>query len=82
MKKEMKQDGPEYLIEREDYIAKAMVSKKRRDSGEDYFVLNSSNATSGRRCVCTILFSQPDEKDWALEVWRSIQYPSSQNSED
>lgn len=82
VKKEMKQDGPEYLIEREDYIAKAMVSKKRRDSGEDYFVLNSSNATLDRRCVCTILFSQPGEKEWALEVWRSIQSPPSQNSED
>lgn len=58
----MKQDRPEFLIEREDYIAKATVSKKRRDSGEDYYVLNPSNATLGRRCVCTILFSQPTKE--------------------
>jgi hypothetical protein len=81
VKREIKRDGPEYLIEREDYIAKAVVSKKRRETGEHYFVLKSSNACLGRRSVCTILFSQPEERDWALEVWRSIQTPPSRESE-
>jgi len=81
VKKEINQEGPEYLIEREDYIAKAIVTKKRRETGEDYFVLSSSNACLGRRSVCTILFSQPEERDWALDVWRSIQSPPNRESE-
>lgn len=76
MKKKMKKDRPAYLVEREDYIAKAVVSKKRRETGEDYFVLNTSNACPGQRAVCTILFSQPEEIDWALEIWRSIESPA------
>lgn len=76
MKREMKKNSPECLLERDDYIAKAIISKKRRDTGEDYFVLNSSNACPDKRAVCTILFSQPEQKDWALEIWRSIQPPA------
>ncbi len=76
MRKEMREDSAEHFFERDDYIAKAKISKKRRDTGEDYFVLNSSNACLGKRAVCTILFSQAEQKEWALEIWRSIQPPA------
>ena len=75
-KRKMKEGSPEYLLERADYIAKAIVSRKRRNTGEDYFVLNSSNTCPDKRAVCTILFSQPEQKEWALEIWRSIQPPT------
>jgi hypothetical protein len=72
-RKEFKKKKPEYLIERDYLIAQASISKKRRDGGEDYFVLSSSNVTLGKRAVCTILYSQPEDREWALETWRSIQ---------
>jgi len=79
VKNDRKNDRADYLIERSDYFAQATISSKRRETGENYFVLNSSNLAIGTRAVCTILFSDPDQKDWAVETWRSIQPP--QNSE-
>ncbi|HKW65238.1 MAG TPA: hypothetical protein VJN89_21985 [Candidatus Acidoferrum sp.] len=66
----------EYIYESVDYVARATIRKKTRESGEDYFVLSSSNMCRTQRAVCTILFSQGDQKEWALETWRSIQSPS------
>lgn len=77
MRKEMKQKNPEYLLERDNYIARATVSKKTRDSGEEYFLLRSSAACPHQRAVCTIIFSKAEDKEWALEVLESIRPPSS-----
>jgi len=74
-KKDFKKSRPEYLVERDSFIAQASISKKQRGSGEDYFILKSSNISPGKRAVCTILFSNPEDREWALETWRSIQPP-------
>jgi hypothetical protein len=74
-KNEKKNNLADYVIERNDYFAQATISEKRRDTGEEYFVLNSSNLAVGTRSVCTIVFSNTDQKDWAVETWRSIQPP-------
>ncbi len=75
-KKDKKNDPADFLIERDHYFAQAAISKKRRETGEEYFVLNSSNLAVGTRAVCTILFSDPDQKDWAIDTWQSIQPPT------
>jgi hypothetical protein len=75
VKNEWKKSQADYLIERDDYLAQATISNKRRETGEEYFVLNSSNLAIGRRAICTILFTDPDQKDWAVETWKSIQPP-------
>ncbi|HXR40505.1 MAG TPA: hypothetical protein VN776_15495 [Terracidiphilus sp.] len=75
VKNDRKKSGADYLIERDDYFAQATISNKRRETGEEYFVLNSSNLAIGTRAVCTILFSDPDQEDWAVETWQSIQPP-------
>jgi hypothetical protein len=80
MRREMKQKSPEYLLERDDYIARATISKKRRDTGEEYFLFSSSNACPYQRAVCTILFSEAEQKDWALELWQSIKPPTMSKS--
>jgi hypothetical protein len=77
MRREMKENRAEYLREGQDYIARATITKKRRDTGEDYFVLNSSNVCPAKRAVCTILFSEIAQKEWALDIWRSIQPTSA-----
>lgn len=75
-KNDKKKTRADYLIERDNYLAQATISKKRRDTGEEYFVLNSSNLAIGTRAVCTILFSDAAQKDWAIETWQSIQPPA------
>jgi len=77
MREKIRASNPEYLIDREDYVAKATITKKHRHTGEDYFLLSSSNSCPGNWSVCSILFSQPDHKEWALETWRSIQPPAN-----
>lgn|SRR5690348_9175185 len=76
MKNRMIKDKPEYFREAEGYVSKAHIEEKIRENGKRYFVLGSSNRCPSQRAVCTILFSEPHEKDWALEVWRSIRPPS------
>ena len=79
-KKEMKANRPEHLLERDTCIAEATIVAKRDDTGEPYFVLNSSVLGQGRRAVCTIVFPQSEQKEWALETWRSVQPPSPEES--
>lgn len=75
-KQEILKEKPEYLHEGVSYVAKAAIKKKTRETGENYFVLTSSNMCPTQRAVCTILFPQEDQREWALETWRSIQPPS------
>ena len=74
-KKEFKKSRPEYLVERDSFIAQAAIIKKQRGSGEVYFILKSSNVAPGKKAVCTIVFSESEDREWALETWRSIQPP-------
>jgi hypothetical protein len=76
MKKEIVDSRPEFLSEGDEYIAKASIQKKVRETGDSYFILSSSNVCPTQRAVCTIQFDQPEQREWALAVWRSIQRPS------
>lgn len=65
----------EHTIEHENYFGSAALSKGRRSTGEEYFVLKSSNLAPRGRSICTILFSDAEEEDWAVNTWRSIVPP-------
>ena len=80
MKTEKKKSAADYLIERDDYFAQATISEKHRETGEEYFVLHSSNLATDTRAVCTILFSDAALEDWAIETWQSIQPPGNSES--
>jgi hypothetical protein len=77
-KREVQKNHSDQTVEREDYFAQATISERKKDSGEPYFVLNSSNMAIGTRCVCTFLFPTLDQKESVLEMWRSLQPPSHQ----
>jgi hypothetical protein len=64
---------PELLHEGKSFIAKAAIQEKVRESGERYFVLSSSNVCPAKRAICTIFFEAPDDREWAIEVWKSLQ---------
>jgi hypothetical protein len=75
-KKALKKTRPEFVYERDRCISEAKITNKQRDTGEHYFVLNSSTHAPAKRIVCTILFSESGDREWALNTWRSIQPPS------
>lgn len=66
---------PELLHELDNYVARAEIAAKH-DNGDPYYLLKSSNVTIGQRSVCTIVFKRPEDRDWAIEVWKSIKPPS------
>jgi hypothetical protein len=67
----------ENVIERDRYYTQASINEKTSDTGIRYFVMNSSNLTVAGRSVCTIVFPGLDQKDWALETWRSLRPPEN-----
>jgi hypothetical protein len=77
MRDELKAENPELIEERANYIASAEMEKKEAD-GQPYYILQSSNITLLNRCVCTIVFTNSEEKDWAIRVWRSLAHPNAQ----
>jgi hypothetical protein len=74
-RQEIREAQPEYLEESENYIAKGAIQEKISENGDRYFLLKSSCVYPSGRAVCSIIFSRPEEKDWALETWRSIRAP-------
>lgn len=64
----------ELVHEAERYIAAANI--KKRDNGEsEWFVLSSSNVCVVGRSVCTIVFIDPNDREWAINTWKSLQPP-------
>ena len=41
---------------------------------DEHWNLHGRTAVSGSLAVCTITIGSPDDKDWALETWRSLRY--------
>jgi hypothetical protein len=60
--------------EAQNYIAWAEINRQAAD-GKEWFSLSSSNAGLGNRAVCTIIFTDPEDRDWAIGVWKSLQPP-------
>ena len=75
-KRELRGSKSDYREEGAQYAATATISKKVRETGEGYFVMNTLNVSPGTKAVCTIVYSQDEDKDWALEVWKSLRPPS------
>lgn len=62
------------MFEAERYIATADI--KNRDNGErKWFVLSSSNVCVVGYSVCTIVFVDPEDREWAINTWKSLQPP-------
>jgi hypothetical protein len=77
MRRELKAENRELIEEAVNYIGTARIERKEAD-GKPYYILKSSNLTLLNRCVCTIVFVDPEEKEWAIRVWRSLKHPKAQ----
>jgi hypothetical protein len=75
-RKRVLQEKPEFVRDEKNFIAHASIKKKSKD-GQAYFTLSSSSICPAKRAVCTVVFTDPVDKDWALGVWRSIEPPKA-----
>jgi hypothetical protein len=79
--KEQARNGSlDLVIYRDDYFAQARISQETRGSEDKYFVLHSSNLAFGMRSVCTILFSNPIDREWAINTWKRLKPPPARRS--
>ena len=75
-KQQLQESKCDYVEEGEQYAAAATLSKKVRETGEEYFLMNTVNVTPAAKSVCTFVYPKAEDKDWALEAWRSIRPPA------
>jgi len=80
-KRQLKESESDYLEEGDHYAATATISKNVRETGEDYFIMNTLNVSPAAQAACTFVYSQVEDKDWALEIWKSIRPPSNRRVE-
>src|SRR5262249_21365999 len=63
---------PEALVhETEDYVSWAVI-KHKSDGSQEWFSLSASCVGLGNRAVCTIVFTKPEEREWAIGIWKSL----------
>jgi hypothetical protein len=74
---EMIAENPELLHEAENYIATANIKKKGNEEME-WFSLSSSNINVAGRSVCTIIFVDWKDRDWAVQTWKTLQPPRAE----
>ena len=82
VKRQLKESKFDYIEEGDNDAATATISKMVRGTGEDYFVINTLNVSPATKAVCTFVYSQVEDKDWALEIWRSMRPPSNPRAEN
>ncbi len=75
-KSQMKESKPDYVEVGEQYAATATISKYARPTGEEYFVMNTLNITPAVKSVCSFVYPLAEDKNWALDAWRSIRPPA------
>jgi hypothetical protein len=76
-KKRLQESEPVYETEGKHFVAAAALTEKVRESGEHYFVMNTTNLSPATKAVCTMIYPQADQESWALEIWQSLQPPVS-----
>ena len=72
--KEIRKKESALVHQAENYIAWAEIEKKS-DGATEWYSLTSSNAGLGHRAICTIIFVKPEDREWAIQVWKSLQPP-------
>ena len=72
---------PELQRNTESYVAKASIKQVSRESGNSHFLLQSSNLCATRRSVLTIVYTEPHDREWAIEAWKSLTPPGPNDGE-
>jgi hypothetical protein len=76
-RQEILDKSPALLEEREDYVGRAEITKKD-DEDEPYYVLTSSNVCRKGQAIVSVVFTDPADREWAINVWKSLQPPKGE----
>lgn len=71
------QENRELVYELPGYIAAGQI-KKVLDEGVEFFQLLADCIAPGWITICAIAFNKPEERDWAIGVWKSLIPPNHQ----
>jgi hypothetical protein len=77
-REQVDQMDKDFLEERLGYVAMAKIKHSSED-GEDYFAMTTLNVCLAGRCVCTIVYEDPRDEEWAKAVWKSLKPPNRSN---
>jgi hypothetical protein len=72
MRQDVLNQNRELVHETEEYISAASISQK----SEGYYMLQSTNVGILCRSICTLIFESPQDREWAIRVWKSIKAPA------
>ena len=72
---QLRQKESSYFVEGKQYAATATITKKSRENGDDYFMMNTLNVCPYSQAVLTIIYPQATDENWAVETWKSLRPP-------
>lgn len=76
MRDDALKENHELVHEDKSYISVADISQNT-ESKDSYYLLRSCNVGILCRSVCTLVFKQPADREWAMRVWKSLKPPVS-----
>lgn len=54
---------------------------REKEGGDEYFRLSGQSAAPGELGVCTVCYTDPADKAWAIQVWHSVTRPQPEEEE-
>lgn len=66
--------GINFEFDRGHLKGQASIGKSSED-GKDFWMLQGRVATTGKLCFVTACFDDPEDQDWAVEVFKSVTHP-------
>jgi hypothetical protein len=76
-RQQLLQENRELVHELRGYFAAGEI-KKVLDKGVEFFQLLAHCIAPGWVTICAIAFNKPEERDWAITVWKSLTPPNHQ----
>jgi hypothetical protein len=70
--------SPALLEQREDYVARAEINEKNGED-EHYYLLSSSNVCRKGQAILSVVFTDPADRESAINVWKSLQPPKGKD---
>jgi hypothetical protein len=67
----------ELVHENENYISMADLSQNTISGGGKHYLLRTTNIGILCRSICTLVFKEPTDREWAIRVWKSLKPPAN-----
>lgn len=68
-------EGPVATFQRGHLRGQAVFLAEEEEDGQRFYTLQGEVAAPGEVCVVTVSFSDPQDRDWAIQTWSSVFHP-------